>query len=81
MHILLDFISWGSEGRCQTDLAPPFMRGPANRHQEKGRGSRDNLHERGCWRGPGGVRLDKKSEILPGYSGLLICDIAPDEGE
>ena len=74
--MLLDFMSWGSEGRCQTDLAPPFMRGPANRHQEKGRGSRDNLHGRGCWRGPGGVTFDKKSEIPPGYYGQLVCDIA-----
>jgi hypothetical protein len=68
-------MSWRSEGRCQTDLAPLFMRAPADT-KKWGRGSRVTLSGRGRGRGAGGVNIDKLFEIPPAYSGQLIWGAA-----
>jgi len=74
-HYQTSYCLGGARTRCQTDLAPLSMRGPAET-KKWGRGSRDNLSGRGRWRGAGGVILDKQSEIPPTYSGQIICGAA-----
>jgi hypothetical protein len=74
-HYQTSYCLGGARTRCQTDLAPLSMRGPADT-KKWGRGSRDNLSGRGRWRGAGGVLLDKQSETSPTYSGQIICGAA-----
>ena len=74
-HYQTSYCLGGARTRCQTDLAPLSLRGPADT-KKWGRGSRDNLSGRGRGRGAGGVLLDKQSETSPTYSGQIICGAA-----
>ena len=74
-HYQTSYCLGGARTRCQTDLAPLSMRGPADT-KKWGRGSRDNLRGRGRWRGAGGAILDKQFDTSPTYSGQVICGAA-----